>query len=135
MDQRAEQRYQEVFAGAGGALKHADTLRMLITAAFPSHEQALHDLGFKAKFLVRTWGVMQRLGAKDPARDKLKIVFQEELESVRSLLKPLTVEFASADREEFARRFLAIDGAAFVRMLELLHDLAWIQNVALDRKT
>lgn len=134
MVQSPQELFDAVRADAGDKLLHAETVRMLIDAALPAQDEILYAVGFKAKFLVRTWGVMKRLGADDPARAQLKEVFYREFEEVRRSLGELVAHAGDAARTTFEQTFLAVDGQAFVRCMDLLQDLAWIQNVRIGRR-
>ncbi len=133
MHSAAELLMRDVEITSAGKLIHRDVLRAIIDAAMPDQEDALFTLAFKAKFLVRTWSVMQRLGKDDPARVQLKQVFTEELEFVRAGIRALLASVDEEMRDTVERDMLALDGASFVRMLELLRDVAWVQNVKIDR--
>ncbi len=133
MHSAAELLMRDVEITSAGKLIHRDVLRAIIDAAMPDQEDALFTLAFKAKFLVRTWSVMQRLGKDDPARVQLKQVFTEELELVRAGIRALLASVDEEMRDTVERDMLALDGASFVRMLELLRDVAWVQNVKIDR--
>ena len=127
--------FESVTRAAGNALMHREVLRRLIDEALPADEAVLMQVAFTAKFLVRTWGVLKKLGPADTAAEQLKSVFHNELEKVRTLLEDLCARFPANERNAFEHDFLAIDGAAFVRLMELLHDCSWIKNVEIDSKS
>jgi hypothetical protein len=120
---------------AAPVLRHPDTLRTVIVAALPAHEEELHRAAFKAKFLVKLGGVLQRVPTADASRDQLAATFKEEIEALRSLLRSIVREMPSSDGDSFESQFLAMDASAFAAFLEFLRDLQWVQNVALDRRS
>ena len=130
----SESLFAEVSAAAAGKLSHPESLRALIDVAVPDHATALHAIGFSAKFLVKTWNVMRRLGSEDPAREQLKIVFQEELDGVRTKISDLASLMPADDRQILEAKFLTLSSAAFVDLLALLQDLSWLKNIEIDRR-
>jgi hypothetical protein len=126
--------FASVQDAAHGTLRHEDTVRDIIFGLIPEHEQILQKLGFNAKFLSRTWDVMRRLGRDDPARDQLKTVYTQELETTKAMLADSTSHMAEDRGNALQRKFLINESTAFTSLLELLRDLAWIQNVRLDRR-
>lgn len=130
----SESLFAAISAAAGNSLTHPKSMRALIDVAVPDHTSTLHDIGFSAKFLVKTWNVMRRLGQDDPAREQLKTVFQEELDIVRTKISELSLRMPAAERQMLEAKFLTLSSAAFVDLLALLQDLSWLKNIEIDRR-
>ena len=134
MLETSETLWSAIVESAGDKLVFPQALRTLIEIAVPGHADALHEIAFKAKFLVKTWNVMRRLGAEDPAREQLKAVFQTELEAVREKLSNLASRLSPVAANEFTLQFLDLTPTAFANILALLKDLSWVKNVEIDRR-
>ncbi len=124
----------EAVAAASPGLRHPDALRTLFAAALPARADAVRDAAFKAKFLMKLSGILQRTPVTDASRDQLAATFRDEMIAVRDLLAAAMTDAPEAERTAFTARYLAVDPAAFGALLEFLRDLQWVQNVALDNR-
>ena len=96
---------------------------------------ALQELSFTAKFISRTYGIMQRVGAKDRAYEGLSRQFAEQLERAETLGRSLLRQAPVGTQEAFASTYYARSPEALERHLALLYDLSWYKNWLIDHRT
>ena len=127
---------EAVIRSSGGSLHHPTEVRMIVTAALPSHCERFDTLCFKAKFLVRSAGILRRLPPRDETRDAINRTFREELENVKNELFHF---MNSANRPDecsaFMTMFFSPSIESFSAFMEFLHDLSMIQNMHVDEKS
>jgi hypothetical protein len=122
--------YTLVVKAAEGRLHYGDDIRALIKAALPGNADVLYSVAFRAKFIVRTRNILQRLPPRDEAREQLKNTFQKELELIKNDLVALTGSFP--DKEAFHGKYFSPTMESLNALMGLLHDLSWIQNMKID---
>jgi len=120
---------------SGGQLIHAGDCALLVEAS-EQHglKDALADLSFTAKFLHKTFGVMNRIGAAGEGYDRLSEEFESNTVKAQSLLTSIADTMDADDRSRFTETYLALTGASFQSLLELVHDLSWVKNYTIDMK-
>jgi hypothetical protein len=116
---------------SGGQLKHAGDCALLVEAA---DEHALADLSFTAKFLHKTFGVMNRIGAGGEGYDRLSEEFESNTVKAQSLLRSIVDRMDADDRTRLTDTYLAMTAPSFQAMMELVHDLSWVKNYTIDMK-
>jgi len=119
---------------AGGALRYQKEVRDIIAAALPNQFARLAALAFKAKFLVRTAAVLKRIPPRDESRKSVQQTFQEELENAKRELVFFYTLHPTPDLFQFEENFFTPTIESFTALLNLLHDLSWIQNLHLDNE-
>ncbi|HET7153621.1 MAG TPA: hypothetical protein VFJ29_07615 [Candidatus Kapabacteria bacterium] len=128
-----EKLYERIVSASGG-LRHAEDVHALIQAASPEHAAVIYDIAFRAKFIVRTRNVLQRLAPNDDNRAKLKETFQSELGSVKENILKLTSDLPENEQKRFEQYYFSPTVESFGMLMDLLHDLSWIQNVKIDEE-
>lgn len=120
---------------SGNQLQHPDDCALLVEAsALQAKEHVLDDLCFTAKFLHRTFLILQRIGVDGEGYGALSAEFESNLSKARDMMEQIAAVMPDEDRTDFAARYLALSAPAFASMLELLHDLYWMKNYSLDGK-
>ncbi|HZV11735.1 MAG TPA: hypothetical protein VFA55_00855 [Candidatus Kapabacteria bacterium] len=124
--------YALVAKAAANHLHCADDVYRLIKEALPEHAAVIYEVAFRAKFIVRTRKILQRLPPRDDAREQLKQTFQNELERVKTDL--LALMELSPGKEQFHEKYFSTTMESFNALMNILHDLSWIQNVKIDEE-
>ncbi len=122
-------------ASAGRPLARPQEIAMLLERApTPERLKTLDEASFIAKFLVRTMGIMRRIGSAGTGYEQLEREFGANTRRLRELLGSL-VEGAPDDiRENFTATFLAVTPSAFDHLLSLCDDLMRYKNWRLDEE-
>ena len=94
----------------------------------------LQDLAFLAKFLTRTFGIMQRIGREGNGYDRLESEFALNLDVVRGHVRTLLGSAPDDIRDRFAASYLAMTPNGLSNLIALLGDLTWYKNWLLDSK-
>lgn len=122
-------------AASRGQLKRRGDLGMLLElSTTPERASALNDLAFRAKFLTRTFGIMQRIGREGNGYDRLESEFASNMDVVRGHLIALLSDAPDGIRARFTASYLAMTPGGLVNLMALLADLAWYKNWLLDNK-
>jgi hypothetical protein len=118
-----------------GQLKQRGDLGILLDLGTRLERTAtLDDLAFRAKFLTKTFGIMQRIGREGNGYDRLESESAVNLDVVRGHLSALLSGAPDDIRDRFAASYLAMTPDALGNLLALLGDLAWYKNWLLDRR-
>ncbi|MCK5572166.1 MAG: hypothetical protein KAJ12_05375 [Bacteroidetes bacterium] len=116
-------------------LSHRHDLGLLIELA--NQHKSIHileSLSFLAKFVSRTYRIMQRIGADAEGYDNLETEFGENLDKGRSLLRTLLEPAPIEAREHFETTFLTMNPVALENLLALYYDLSWYKNWLIDNR-
>ena len=124
--------YAKVSQAAEGKLRYPEYVRLLIEAVLPDRADMLYKTAFRAKFLVRTRIILERLSPRDEAREKLKETFQAELELMKNDLLQMAALFPEQVRKRFDELFFSPTVESFGSLMDIFHDLSWIQNTKID---
>ncbi|MCX6138212.1 MAG: hypothetical protein NTV54_12030 [Ignavibacteriales bacterium] len=125
----------EINTLAAGKLRSAEDLACLLRNCSGGSEwQSLLTLSFHAKFIVRTSGVMARVGSQADGYEKLSVEFVENLGKARALLGEL-LENMPGEKASWTIRFLQLTPEALQNLMGLLYDISWIKNWEIDHRT
>lgn len=117
-------------------IQHPDDLASLIELARIHHlAGVLDDLSFLAKFLVKTSGVMNRVGPGEEGFDKLSREFSTNLEKASTYLRTLVKEAPEDVKHHFTTTYFAMTADALTARMQLLRDVNWLKNWKIDRGT
>jgi hypothetical protein len=120
-------------AMSGGSLQRREDLGMLLElGSSPPRRSLVDELGFYARFLDRTYGIMKRIGKKGEGYERLEREFGSVLEKVSALLDALLAGGPEADVNRFRATYRVTSMGALENLLALLHDLSWYKNWLLD---
>ena len=95
-------------------------------------EDDVDRLSFQGKFIVRAFGIMNRIGLNGEGYEKLSDEFRERLAESRALLESLTGTAPDSIRASFAAMYLAMTSDGLQNLLALLYDLSWYKNWRID---
>jgi hypothetical protein len=116
-------------------LTHRDDLGLLLELAARHKTTGLLDsLSFLAKFVSRTYGILQRIGEETEGYDKLERELGENLEKGKSLLRSLLQAAPSHVRGHFETTYLTMHPLALEQLLALYYDLSWYKNWLIDNR-
>lgn len=92
------------------------------------------DLSFQAKFVHKTYGILQRIGKDGQGYDRLEGAFGAGLERCGALARKILSGAPAAVQGQFAARYLALTPDALQNFLALCYDLSWYKNWHIDRR-
>jgi hypothetical protein len=114
-------------------LSRREDLAVLMEAAYRSgRSDTLEQLSFLAKFCVRTFGIMQRVGQGGEGYDRLAQEFEARVEQARSVLHSLLEGTEPQTNASLNERYLAMTPGSLRELLTLLRDLSWHKNWRID---
>jgi len=118
-----------------GQLKRRDDLGVLLElGAPPERAAALDDLAFRAKFLTRAFGIMQRIGREGNGYDRLESEFAANMDVARGHVRTLLRGAPDIVRDPFTASYLSMTPAGLSHLMALLGDLTWYKNRLLDTR-
>jgi hypothetical protein len=92
----------------------------------------LEELSFQAKFAVRAFRIMKRIGRDGEGYDRLAAEFGASLEKIRARAGALLQGAAPGTRARLSSTYLAMTPESLDRLLALLYDLSWYKNWHID---
>jgi len=115
------------------ALVSRNDLGILIElAVLHNQSTVLGELGFAAKFVSKTFGIMRRIGKDGEGYDRVSNEFSQTLEKAKVLLGVLLENAPHATREHFTTIYLGVSHESLQQLLLLCNDLAWYKNWLID---
>jgi len=120
---------------SGGKIKRRSDLGILLESGrIEPEREILDELGFYAKFLHRTYGIMTRTGRDGDGYERLAHEFSEAVGKTRTLIASLLAGVPGEVREQFAAVYLSMSRESLENLLSLCHDLGWYKNWLIDTK-
>jgi hypothetical protein len=120
-------------AHAGRAFSRREDIGILLEVAYRQRrEPDLDRLSFLAKFLVRTLGIMKRIGRDGQGYDRLIAEFGENLEKARNLMSDLLQTAPEDVRGRLQAVYLERTPAGMEHLLAWFQDLAAYKNWRID---
>lgn len=114
-------------------LKRPDDFALLCEGAYlGGKERHLEELAFLGKFVLRTLGIMKRIGSGGEGYDRLAAESEAVLEKIREHWAALAEEISPEERKLLHTRYLALTPDAFQELLALLEDAGWYKNWSID---
>lgn len=118
---------------AGRTFSCREDIGILLELAYRQRrEPDLDRLSFLAKFLVRTHGIMKRIGRDGQGYDRLTAEFGETLEKARNLMIDLLQTAPEDLRGRLHAVYLEMTPAGMEHLLACFHDLAAYKNWRID---
>lgn len=118
---------------SGNKLTRVEDFRTLVeVAAGAGRMRDLDHLCFLAKFLVKTRGIMQRIGPSGEGFDTLSGQFSKSLAEAVQLLRELLSGSSPPVEHHFTATYLGLDQTSLQNLMNLLHDLSWYKNWQID---
>lgn len=116
-----------------GTLKCREDLGTLLELTAQSNAQRqLDDLGFTAKFLSKSHGIMQRIGRNGQGYDQLAKEFSSNLEKATALIRSLMTAAPIEVQQRFVSTYLSLTPESLQNLLSLFYDLSWYKNWRMD---
>ncbi|HLE34156.1 MAG TPA: hypothetical protein VJB38_16250 [Bacteroidota bacterium] len=137
MTARAEtkQFLSDVQKFAGKPFLHGETIAFLLDEARTRGMlQMFEDLVFTAKFLSKTYDLLNRIGPDGDGFQKISSEFQTNLEKANTLVKTVVKESSDPLKQRIVDTYLRLDQESIAVFMELLRELAWVKNWMLDGK-
>ncbi len=119
---------------AGKIVNRADLGILLESGKTLPARDVLDELGFYAKFLHRTYGIMTRIGRNGDGYDRIAGEFSGAVEKTRTLMTSLIAGTPADVRERLTAAYLAMTQEGLNNLLSLCHDLGWYKNWLIDTK-
>jgi hypothetical protein len=118
---------------AAQPLQRRDDFGLLCEAAYRGgKERHLDELAFLGKFVLRTLGIMRRIGEGGQGYDRLAAEAEAVLEKIRGHWTALAEELSPEERHRMSAQYLALTPGAFQDLLLLLQDAGWYKNWLID---
>lgn len=126
----------EITALSGNSLQRAMDLGTLIElAALHSRQQVLDDLAFSAKFITKSFELMQRIGKDGNGYEKLAAEFTAQVTRSQDLLRAMLVSSDAMTNANFSGNYLEMNTLTLENLMKLYHDLSWYKNYRIDHAT
>jgi hypothetical protein len=113
-------------------VRRTDLGAVLEAAYRGGRQEDLYALAFTAKFCVRTFGIMKRIGPTGEGFDRLATEFKGNTEEARRLLTLLLASAQEESKSALADRYLSMATDGLGNLLELLSDLSRVKNWQID---
>ena len=114
-------------------LDRKEDMALLIETVMQNDKQQLiNDLSFHAKFVVRIYGIMSRIGRGADGYEKLSLEFTSGVELVRSLLHALVQYCPPEQLARMEKTYLQQTQKGLGNLLSLCADLGWFKNWLID---
>lgn len=118
------------------SLKRSLDLGALIQIAADNNAAAaLDDLAFSAKFVTKSFDLMQRIGKEGNGYEKLAAEFAGQVQQAQGLLRSLLAGADAMTRAHFESDYLEMNTLTMQNLMYLFHDLSWYKNFQIDRRT
>jgi len=118
---------------AGKKFRYRSEIGMVMECARSgSMSSGFERLIFLAKFITRGFDILRRSGVVADETKNLADEIERNLSEVSDLLKKLSAVQPSDQTGHFDDRFLTLSGDSLIRLKELLSELTWLKNYALE---
>lgn len=125
----------ELSSYAGRELHYPMEVGLLIDIARKTEKLDLfHEIIFQAKFIQKTFSVMNRIGKDAEGYPKLSAEFNTSVRKTKELVETVTTDLSS-DQRRVINGFFSLNLEDFERLLRFCHDLGWVKNWIIDGKT
>jgi hypothetical protein len=116
-------------------IQRKDDFALLFGSADRNGVRDVFDaLSFDAKFLTKSYAILQRTGPGSHDTEPMVREFTAAVERVRAACNKILEGTSGEEFAEFDRRYLALDSASLQELLTLCSDLSWYKNWTLDKR-
>ena len=120
---------------AGRLFVHKETIGQLLDQAHAHGTmQVFEDIAFLAKFVSKTFDLLQRIGPDGDGFMKISAEFQSNVEKANTLVKTLVKESPDPVKLPTVETFLRLDQESMAAFMNLMRELAWVKNWMVDGK-
>jgi hypothetical protein len=135
MSAQTESWIKELDEFSGHRIRNSGELICLLEIVNLRNEhQLLNDIAFFSKFVWKVYGVIQRNGPGSEGHEKLQTEFNEKFGKVSALINRLIEGGPEEVKRQFDDKYLIMDHDATGSLLDLVHDLSWLQNWNIEHK-
>ncbi|MBI2428320.1 MAG: hypothetical protein HYV29_05900 [Ignavibacteriales bacterium] len=135
LSQTTKSLISEINAASGNTLQRSMDLGALLETA---HQNSLHDilndLAFSAKFLIKSFDLMKKVGKGGEGYDKLESEFTSQIKKSHALISQLLEKSDAMTKAHFTGTYLSMDTIAMQNLMQLFHDLSWYKNYLIDKR-
>lgn len=136
LSQTTKSLLSEITALSGNSLQRAMDLGTLLElAVLHSRQDVLEDLAFSAKFLTKSFELMQRIGKDGNGYEKLAAEFTAQVTKSQSLLRAMVAGTDPMTSAHFSGNYLEMNTLTLENLMKLYHDLSWYKNYRIDHAT
>ena len=120
---------------SGKTLKRSLDLGALLQIA-EEHalQEQLDDLAFSAKFISKSFELMQRIGKDGNGYEKISAEFSSQIKRSQDILKKLLESADAVTKAHFSGSYLEMNTLTMQNLMQLYHDLRWYKNYQIDRQ-
>jgi hypothetical protein len=108
---------------------------LLELADLHTMQPLLEDLAFSAKFIVKSFELMQRIGKDGNGYEKVAQEFSAQIPKSQSVLKQLLEKADPMTKAHFSGNYLEMNTLTLENLMQLYHDLSWYKNYRIDHAT
>jgi len=120
---------------SGKTLKRSMDIGTLIEIADQhSMQDQLNDLAFSAKFIVKSFELMQRIGKDGNGYEKLSQEFSSQIQKAQQLIKQFLDSADAMTKAHFIGNYLEMNTLTMQNLMLLFHDLGWYKNYQIDQR-
>ena len=102
-------------------------------ATLLNRAETLEELCFLAKFVSKSYGMLQRSGKEDKGHENLMREFTAAVEKTRALIETLLSVSPAETKQVFSSTYLRLTTESLHHLLALSYDLSWYKNWLIDR--
>jgi hypothetical protein len=124
----------EINKASGNSLKRSLDLGALLQIAEEQQQiEKLDDLAFSAKFITKSFDVMQRIGKDGNGYEKLSEEFSSQIKKSLEILRQILEKTDAMTRSHFSGTYLEMNTLTMQNLMQLYHDLSWYKNFQIDK--
>lgn len=135
LSKKTKELLSEISTLSGDTLQRSmDLARLLELSYVFEREQALDDLAFHAKFVTKSFELMNRIGKEGEGYDKLFSEFSSSITKCQSLITVLTEGAETSIAAYFSDTYCSVGERTMNDLMQLFHDLGWYKNYRIDTR-
>ncbi len=135
LSQKTKTLLTSINKASGNRLKRSMDLGALIEIAEEnSSGELLNDLAFSAKFISKSFDLMQRIGKEGNGYEKLSEEFSEQIKKSQLMIKQFLSLSDPMTKAHFTGSYLEMNTLTMQNLMQLYHDLSWYKNYQLDQR-
>ncbi len=134
LSQKTKTLLTSINKASGNRLKRSMDLGALIEISEQnSSQELLNDLAFSAKFISKSFDLMQRIGTEGNGYEKLSGEFSAQIKKSQQMIKQFLSLSDSMTKAHFTGSYLEMNTLTMQNLMQLYHDLSWYKNYQLDQ--
>ena len=114
-------------------LNYPNEVGLVLEASWKGHRtKEFEEVIFLAKFISKSFDVMDRIGSDGEGYEKLSAEFESNIQKLSSLLKEILIDASDEIRQSLTALFLSLTPESLERLMLLLRDLTAVKNWVVD---